>query len=162
MTLTEIEHIIDAFCLTADRTRSVGASRVQRECKISYPEALAAIKEMQDRGIVEADAEKPWINRFTDATPPTLEERLKRVGMSTVAEVMAGAPLDRFHAHAGVRDLATFEQWLEMRRKEFATLHSQLMLNREEESDLFEWALAHNAAFNEVLVNFRRAIAGTN
>lgn len=86
-----------------------------------------------------------------------LDERLEAAGMLTVAQILAGAPLDAFIRHAGVHDLATFGQWLEMRRAESVRLQARFALEKRDGDELYEWVIAHAAAFSEVTINFRAA-----
>ncbi|MEX6780413.1 hypothetical protein [Pseudomonas aeruginosa] len=86
-----------------------------------------------------------------------LDERLEAAGMLTVAQILAGAPLDAFIRHAGVHDLATFGQWLEMRREESVRLQARFALEKRDGDELYEWVIAHAAAFSEVTINFRAA-----
>lgn len=89
-----------------------------------------------------------------------LAQRMKAAGMLSVAELMAGQPLDGFQRHAGVHDLATFAQWLEMRRTECLKMHARFQLEgREDDDELYEWVIAHSAVFNEAHINFKAAIA---
>ncbi|MFG8752210.1 hypothetical protein ACEPU1_28285 [Pseudomonas aeruginosa] len=86
-----------------------------------------------------------------------LDERLEAAGMLTVAQILAGAPLDAFIRHAGVHDLASFGQWLEMRREESVKLQARFALEKRDGDELYEWVIAHAAAFSEVTINFRAA-----
>lgn len=86
-----------------------------------------------------------------------LDERLEAAGMLTVAQILAGAPLDAFIRHAGVHDLPTFGQWLEMRREESVRLQARFALEKRDGDELYEWVIAHAAAFSEVTINFRAA-----
>ena len=86
-----------------------------------------------------------------------LDERLEAAGMLTVAQILAGAPLDAFIRHAGVHDLASFGQWLEMRRAESVRLQARFALEKRDDDELYEWVIAHAAAFSEVAINFRAA-----
>jgi hypothetical protein len=87
----------------------------------------------------------------------TLDERLKAAGMFSVAELLTSAPLDRFVTHAGVHDLATFTQWVEMKRAEFLRLQARYDLGEKPPDDLYEWVASHSAAFSEVHVNLKAA-----
>lgn len=86
-----------------------------------------------------------------------LDERLEAAGMLTVAQILAGAPLDAFIRHAGVHDLASFGQWLEMRRAESVRLQARFALEKRDDDELYEWVVAHAAAFSELAINFRAA-----
>lgn len=87
-----------------------------------------------------------------------LDKRMKDAGMMPVSEMLErGAPLGKFSAHAGVKDLETFEQWIKMRLKEHYTLQAKMVLDSETNQDLYEWVIAHTAVLGEVLANFRQA-----
>lgn len=90
-----------------------------------------------------------------------LDERMIEAGMIPLSQLLAGdTPLAKWAAHTGVRDLATFEQWLLMRHREFMTMRASYELGDKDESDeLYEWVLAHSGAFSEVVANFRSALA---
>ena len=89
-----------------------------------------------------------------------IDDQLKKAGMLTVKELMNGAPLDGFQRHAGVKDLETFKQWLDMRTEEMLKLKAKMLLKKQDDTELFEWAFAHSAAFNEVRINLNAAIDG--
>lgn len=89
---------------------------------------------------------------------PSLDDRLKSAGMLSVAELMAGAPLDAFMTHVGVSDLATFGQWVEMKRAEFLKLMARYDLGDKPKDDMYEWVVAHSAVFGEVHVNLKAAL----
>ena len=74
-----------------------------------------------------------------------------------MAQVLAGKPLDAFIRHAGVSDLRTYEQWLEMKRAGFVKLQARFELAGREHDKLYEWVMSHAAAFSEVAINFRAA-----
>ncbi len=86
-----------------------------------------------------------------------LDERMKAAGMMPVSEMLERSPLGRFSAHAGVTDLESFERWIQLRREEFLRMQAQMSLDGEEENELFEWVVAHNAVLGEVMANLRQA-----
>ncbi|HGE8241198.1 hypothetical protein LZT27_14665 [Aeromonas veronii] len=86
-----------------------------------------------------------------------LDKALAAMGMLTASQMISGNPLQR---HAGVCDMDTFGQWLDMRHKELLRLKAGMLVDGKEDSELYEWVMAHHAAFSEVLVNFKSAIAG--
>jgi hypothetical protein len=88
-----------------------------------------------------------------------LDERLKAANLYSVAELLASGPLDGFHVHAGVHNLETFRQWLEMRRGEILRLQGRYDLGDRPKDELYEWVYSHTAAFSEVHINFKAAIA---
>lgn len=90
-----------------------------------------------------------------------LDDRLRAAGMLAVADVLKGQPLDAFTRHAGVNDLASFGQWLELRRAESLRLLARFDLgDLKKDDELYEWAVAHAAVFSEAHVNFRAALEG--
>lgn len=82
-----------------------------------------------------------------------LDKALTDMGMIPASQMINGHPLQR---HAGVSDLDTFGEWLNMRHKELLQAKSEMIVDGKDSSDneLYEWVLAHHAAFSEVLVNF--------
>jgi hypothetical protein len=86
-----------------------------------------------------------------------LPERMKAAGMFSIEQMLNPTPMDRLHAHAGVTDLKSFEEWLQMRRKEFITMQARMTLDGDDKIEMFEWVLAHNAVLSEVMANFRQA-----
>lgn len=90
-----------------------------------------------------------------------LATRMKAAGMMSVAELLAGAPLDAFTRHAAVKDLQSLLQWAEMRRAECLKAQARYDLGeRDKSDDLYEWTVAHCAVFTELHVNIRAALAG--
>lgn len=83
-----------------------------------------------------------------------IDKALAEMGMLTASQMINGNPLQR---HAGVCDMDTFSQWLNMRHKELLRMKAGMLVDGNEDSDLFEWIVAHHAAFSEVLVNFNCA-----
>lgn len=88
----------------------------------------------------------------------TLDEQMKAAGMMTIDEMLAGTPLDAFIAHAGVKDLSSYGQWLEMKCREFLAMQAKRDLNKQEGDDLYEWVIAHAAVFQAARINFNAAI----
>lgn len=89
----------------------------------------------------------------------SLDERMKAAGMLSVSQLLAGAPMDAFHKHAGVVDLDSLLEWVEMRRGECIRAQARYDLDKPKD-DLYEWAIAHSAVFTELHVNLRAAIEG--
>lgn len=80
-----------------------------------------------------------------------IDKALIEMGMIPASQMVNGQPIMR---HAGVCDLDTFSQWLNMRHKELLRMKTGIIIDGKEDSELFEWVMAHHAAFAEVLVNF--------
>jgi hypothetical protein len=91
-----------------------------------------------------------------------LDRRLVEAGMAPVEEMLQRNALGKFSVHAGVSDLASFEQWLAMRHAEFIRMQARMTLDGKAEEELFEWVISHNAAFGEVAANFRQAISSAS
>lgn len=97
--------------------------------------------------------------RAPEVQAESLDDRLKRAGMLSVAELLKGAPLDAFIKHAGVHDLTTLLQWAEMRRGECLRMMARYDLGeKDKEDELYEWTVAHSAVFTELHVNLRAAL----
>ncbi|MBD8681631.1 hypothetical protein [Pseudomonas sp. CFBP 13719] len=93
----------------------------------------------------------------------SLDTRLQAAGMMSVAELLRGAPLDGFITHAGVHDLATFGQWLEMRRGEMVRLQARYDLGDKTMDDgMYEWITSHSAVLSEVHVNFKAVMVNAS
>lgn len=87
----------------------------------------------------------------------TLDERMKKAGMLSIEQMLERSPLGAFSAHAAVTDLEKFEEWIQMRRKEFLTMQARMTLDKQEDDEMFEWVLSHCAVLGEVIANFRQA-----
>ncbi|MFJ3685609.1 hypothetical protein [Pseudomonas sp. NPDC090208] len=106
-----------------------------------------------------------WLEPIVNAAVPQTEaaqsadERMKAAGMFTVAELLSGTPLDGLVKHAGVNDLATFAQWVEMKRTQYLKQHAAYELGDKPKDDMYEWMVAHCAVYTEVHVNLKAAMA---
>lgn len=88
-----------------------------------------------------------------------LDEKMKAAGMISIADLMAGTPMDMWHTHTGVHDIESFSNWLDMKYEEMLRLKATVMLSDEGENhELFEWALAHVGVLNAVRCNLRAAL----
>lgn len=143
--------------------------------KLKYKELVSLL---QDVGVFQFDAD--WSRQIAalvkehkkrksapaveaaEIEVPTLDERMKSAGMLSVSEMLSGQPLDAFIRHSGVNDIESFGKWLEMRRVECIKLQAGLTVGGREKDELYEWAIAHQAVFSEVHINFKAAIAGVN
>jgi hypothetical protein len=95
------------------------------------------------------------------SVPDELDAKLKNAGMLTVQEIIDGTPMDKFIAHAGVVDLNSYGKWLENTRQEFVQMQSAMQLEGDDESEMFEWVLAHQAALSAAYINFKKATAAS-
>jgi hypothetical protein len=57
-----------------------------------------------------------------------------------------------------VSDLESYGQWLDMKCREFLTMKAKRDLEKREDDDLYEWVIAHAAAFQEARINFNAAL----
>lgn len=89
-----------------------------------------------------------------------LDARMQAAGMIPLTELLAKIPLASFITHTGVKDLATFEAWLKMRREEMLRMQVSMEMGDCEQGDLYEWVIAHVAVFTEAQCNFQAAVAG--
>lgn len=91
--------------------------------------------------------------------PDEIDERMKAAGMLSAVQIIEGQPLDAFIKHSGVVDMGTLLQWSEMRRAEFLRMQSQYDLgDKDKTDDMYEWVIAHSAAFSELHINIRAAM----
>ena len=98
----------------------------------------------------------PSLRELSEAA--TLDERMKAAGMFTVAEMMGVTPMTRWEVHAGMTDLDAFGKWLDMKVSEYLRMRAAYDLGDKDESDeLYEWVVAHSAAFSSIRTNFRAA-----
>ena len=86
-----------------------------------------------------------------------LDQRMRDAGMMTVSDMLGCNALGVYSTHTGVVDLEKFEEWLLMRREEYIKMQARMTLDKQEDDELYEWVIAHNAVFGEVLANFRQA-----
>jgi hypothetical protein len=95
-----------------------------------------------------------------DPDGPSLDERMKAANLIPVSQMLARGPLDGILKHAGVNDLETFRQWVEMKRAEYLKMQARYDLKEKSEDDeLYEWVLAHSAVFTLVHINLKAALA---
>lgn len=91
-----------------------------------------------------------------DAGEQDLSARLQANGMLSIKEMLR--PLHKFQVHAGMDSLSAFEGWLEVKCREYTSMHARYELgDRDKDDDLYEWVLAHSGAYHDALVNFRAA-----
>jgi hypothetical protein len=91
-----------------------------------------------------------------------LDDRLAAAGMYTVAQMMGVTPMTRWITHAGMDSLGFFETWLDRRAAEFLRMKAAYELgDKDKDDELYEWVLAHGAAFSEARTNLKAALAGS-
>jgi len=86
-----------------------------------------------------------------------LDKRMKEAGMTPLSELLNKNPLGKFSVDTHVKDLKTFEEWLESRHEEMLEMKIRMTLDNKEDDELFEWVISHEAVFNEVKCNLRAA-----
>lgn len=147
---TEIESLLSCIDLSLDK--------LTLQKRLAMREAmLSTMKKSFDNGerAVLAKASQ----QVQGEPVQSLDERMKAAGMLSVSQLLAGAPMDAFHKHAGVVDLDSLLEWVEMRRGECLRAQARYDLDKPKD-DLYEWAIAHSAVFTELHVNLRAAIEG--
>ncbi len=91
----------------------------------------------------------------------TLDERLAAAGMYTVEQMLGVTPLTRWTTQAGMDSLEFFEKWLDRRVAEMLRMKAAYDLgDKDKDDELYEWVLAHAAAFQEARTNLKAALAG--
>ncbi|OUL59225.1 hypothetical protein [Pseudoalteromonas ulvae] len=125
---------------------------------LSIPERYTSEAAYLDRiitAVKEALAEQVKIE-VPDLTD--VDKQMIEAGMIPLSKMInEGSPMSEFLAHAGVTDLASFEQYLKMRLAEFQKARVRMELDKNEQHIMFEWYLSHAAAYQDVLANFRKA-----
>lgn len=91
----------------------------------------------------------------TDSEIAELDEQLKSAGMITLSECLESNPLGSYALHKGVDNLERFEEWLDMRFTEMMKMKSRMLLDKKDDSELFEWVLAHAAVLGEIRNQFK-------
>lgn len=134
------------YDVPADRMKDLESAGFVRSTNTSSYEFTDIGKQLVDRLAGRGDDQ-------------TLDVRLKSAGMFSVAELLNGSPIDQFVRHAGVHDIATFVQWVEMKRAEYLKLQARYDLGDKPKDDLYEWVTSHSAVFAEVHVNLKAASA---
>lgn len=99
-----------------------------------------------------------WGNLSRDQINAVLQNA-KMPTIETAVAITTGNP---FLGHAGVDDLDKFRQWLDMRHEEAVKLRLSLEHKSGQESELYEWTIAHCAALSEVKINFDKAMRQTD
>jgi hypothetical protein len=84
-----------------------------------------------------------------------LDKRMKDAGMMSLTEMLEKHPSNPFMVHAGMTDLKSFGEWLDMRHKEMSKMQANMILDKKEDSEMFEWVLSHAAVLGEVVANFK-------
>lgn len=120
-------------------------------------QAAQTVDPAVDPKVIEA-AVSAALSVLRDSAQADLDTRMKAAGMMTIDQILSTKnPINRFMAHTGVTDIKSFEQWLEMRHREFAHMRVKYELDKNTKDELYEWVLAHSGALGEVIVNFRKA-----
>lgn len=86
-----------------------------------------------------------------------LDKRMRDFGLISIADAIQNHPAGIFGAHAGVHDLESFKEWLEMRQCEIMRMNAEFVLHRDNQSDMYEWSVSHSAMLAEVLANMKQA-----
>jgi hypothetical protein len=84
-----------------------------------------------------------------------LDKQMKERGMIPLSEMLKSPPLIKYSLHKGVDNLERFEQWLDMRYGEMMRMKSIMILDNQEDCELYEWVLAHTAVLGEIRGQFK-------
>ena len=126
--------------------------------KVSYKEAYESISEQHKNAMARVSELKAENERLkADINSDNIDEQLKAAGMLTVSELIAGQPIDGFFVNADMDSLEKFKYWLDSRANEIKRMKAKRVLAKKEDDELFEWVCAHDAAINEVRLNFNAA-----
>jgi hypothetical protein len=92
-----------------------------------------------------------------DLSIAELDARMQAAGMFPLSEMLKNIPLAQWITHASVKDMASFESWLHVRRAEMLRMHATMDVDKRHSDDMYEWVVAHSAVFTEVLCNLQAA-----
>ncbi len=89
-----------------------------------------------------------------------LNKKLEAKGMLPVQTLIENPEggLGKYATHTGVNNLDDFRWFLETKHEEYCVLRAQMEVEGGEEHELYEWALAHTAAFSTVLAHFNKVM----
>lgn len=89
-----------------------------------------------------------------------LNEKLVAKGMLPVQTIIENPEggLGKYATHTGVNNLDDFRWFLETKHEEYCVLRARMEVEGGEENELYEWALAHCAAFSTILAHFNKVM----
>jgi hypothetical protein len=89
-----------------------------------------------------------------------LNEKLVAKGLLPVQTLIDNPEggLGKYATLPGINNLDDFRWFLETKHKEYCLLRALMEVDGAEDNELYEWALAHNAAFSTVLSHFNKVM----
>ena len=113
----------------------------------------------QERQNLTATTPQEKVQAMTDTE---LNEKLRERGMFTLDQMMGDdvSGLGKFDTHAGVNTFDDLCEWVDKKRKEYTRMRLQYEIGEREDDELYEWVLAHIAAFTVVSKHLRKISAG--
>lgn len=113
----------------------------------------------QERQNLTATTPQEKVQAMTDTE---LNEKLRERGMFTLDQMMGDdvSGLGKFDTHAGVNTFDDLCEWVDKKRKEYTRMRLQYEIGEREDDELYEWVLAHKAAFTVVSKHLRKISAG--
>ena len=96
-------------------------------------------------------------NKSTEIDLDALNKKLKANGMFTIDQMMDDevSGLGPFDTHVGVKSFDDVCEWVDRKRLEYTRMRASQEL-KAEKSELYEWVLAHNAAFTCISKHLRK------
>jgi hypothetical protein len=127
----------------------------------ALPEVMEqALSEFEDAWAWADEALASLATARDGGTGADLDDRLRAAGMFTIPEMMGETPLTRWEVHSGMTDLKFFGEWLDRKVVEYMRMRVDYEIGEKDKTDdLYEWVLAHSAAFATIRTNFRAAFA---
>lgn len=83
-----------------------------------------------------------------------LDEKLAAAGMIPLTVMLNTPPILGYLTHKGVDSLELFEEWLNMRHLEMMKMKAKMIIDDNQDHEMFEWVVSFAAVLSEVVANF--------
>jgi hypothetical protein len=83
-----------------------------------------------------------------------LDIKMKELGMIPLSVMLETNPLGKYAVNKDVNNMDKFEKWIDMRFKEMMKMKVRMILDKEEDDELYEWVLSHAAVLGEIRTQF--------
>jgi len=84
-----------------------------------------------------------------------LSKRMKEAGMIPLNDILSGKSLlGGFDIQVGMDSLEAFEAWLKRKQESYTRSRISMELDKNTDHELYEWILAHQAAFHSIYQHF--------
>lgn len=87
---------------------------------------------------------------------PDLEAEMQKAGMFSMDDMLSGKHETKYSTHAGVSDIESFSEWLKKKREQY--LKTRIKQEFKKNDELYDFVLGKNAAYDEIYLNFRKAM----